>query len=207
MGCCMSSRRAEMDRTPIYLYCPPTSEPVSSANVTSSVSTGLLVNTNLDTSIPDTYRAPPSPLPYDVDLACPRTLLTSFENCGNKPDHMQPADLLPPREPVCGDVSEGSDISKSLKGSDCKSRTDDGCDTVKVIEDEPSKFCEPVSLEVNEEEDDCPICLEEYNFENPRTITKCEHHFHLACILEWMERSDTCPVCDQITMLDQTFFE
>ncbi|KAL5676612.1 hypothetical protein ACJX0J_012743, partial [Zea mays] len=37
----------------------------------------------------------------------------------------------------------------------------------------------------------------EYDEENPRSITKCEHHFHICCILKWMERKDTCPVCDQ----------
>ncbi|MBA0741347.1 hypothetical protein Gogos_014509, partial [Gossypium gossypioides] len=38
----------------------------------------------------------------------------------------------------------------------------------------------------------------EYDAENPELLTKCEHHFHLSCILEWMERSDTCPICDQV---------
>lgn len=38
----------------------------------------------------------------------------------------------------------------------------------------------------------------EYDTENPKMTTKCDHHFHLACILEWMERSDTCPVCDKV---------
>jgi len=38
----------------------------------------------------------------------------------------------------------------------------------------------------------------EYDDENPKITTKCEHHFHLACILEWMERSDSCPVCDKV---------
>uniref|UniRef100_A0A0A9CZU4 RING-type E3 ubiquitin transferase n=1 Tax=Arundo donax TaxID=35708 RepID=A0A0A9CZU4_ARUDO len=45
----------------------------------------------------------------------------------------------------------------------------------------------------------------EYDDENPRSTTKCDHHFHLCCILEWMERSDTCPVCDQITLVDEMF--
>lgn len=45
----------------------------------------------------------------------------------------------------------------------------------------------------------------EYVSENPRTITKCEHHFHLACILEWMERSDICPICDQVCFLSPLF--
>uniref|UniRef100_A0A804NTJ9 RING-type E3 ubiquitin transferase n=1 Tax=Zea mays TaxID=4577 RepID=A0A804NTJ9_MAIZE len=44
-----------------------------------------------------------------------------------------------------------------------------------------------------------------YDEENLRSITKCEHHFHLCCILEWMERKDTCPVCDQITLVDEMF--
>lgn len=38
----------------------------------------------------------------------------------------------------------------------------------------------------------------DYDAENPRIMTKCEHHFHMSCILEWMERSDTCAICDQV---------
>nr|GMD28999.1 E3 ubiquitin-protein ligase At3g02290-like [Ipomoea batatas] len=47
-------------------------------------------------------------------------------------------------------------------------------------------------------EDVCPTCLEEYTFENPKIITKCSHHFHLSCIFEWQERSETCPVCGAV---------
>lgn len=32
--------------------------------------------------------------------------------------------------------------------------------------------------------------------ENPKIRTKCNHYFHLACIYEWMERKQTCPICD-----------
>lgn len=39
----------------------------------------------------------------------------------------------------------------------------------------------------------------DYVAENPNIITGCEHHFHLSCILEWMERSDACPICDQVS--------
>lgn len=52
-----------------------------------------------------------------------------------------------------------------------------------------------------EDEDNCPICLEEYDKENPRIDTICEHHYHLCCILEWMERSDNCPMCDKEVVL------
>jgi len=41
----------------------------------------------------------------------------------------------------------------------------------------------------------CPTCLELYTPENPKITTKCGHHFHLACIYEWLERSQTCPMC------------
>ncbi|KAJ0967258.1 hypothetical protein J5N97_024175 [Dioscorea zingiberensis] len=207
MGCCCS--REEIARAPIYIYCPQTSdrEPLSSANGTSSsASAGILVDTNLDTSIPDTFRAPPAPLPYDVALTNAQTLPPSFGNSGNKTDHVQPADSQSLGEAVSGGTSEGLDTSESLKAPDCKSTVGDGHDTANVAEDEPLKFCEPVSSAVDEE-DVCPICLEEYDLENPRILTKCEHHFHLACILEWMERSDTCPVCDQIMVFDQTLYE
>lgn len=43
--------------------------------------------------------------------------------------------------------------------------------------------------------DVCPTCLELYTPEDPKITTNCGHHFHLACIYEWLERSQTCPVC------------
>ncbi|CAH9096667.1 unnamed protein product [Cuscuta europaea] len=55
----------------------------------------------------------------------------------------------------------------------------------------------PLALSLDEEEDVCPTCLEEYSADNPRITAKCKHHFHLSCILEWRERSDTCPICNQ----------
>jgi len=45
----------------------------------------------------------------------------------------------------------------------------------------------------------------EYTEENPKMVTKCEHHFHLCCILEWLERSDSCPVCDQVSSLSPSY--
>lgn len=42
------------------------------------------------------------------------------------------------------------------------------------------------------------ISCAEYTSENPKIMTKCSHHFHLGCIYEWMERSDSCPVCGKV---------
>ncbi|KAI5079679.1 hypothetical protein GOP47_0005158 [Adiantum capillus-veneris] len=47
----------------------------------------------------------------------------------------------------------------------------------------------------NDEQDTCPTCLEGYDNANPKRSTSCGHHFHLSCILQWMERSTRCPIC------------
>ncbi|CAD5193988.1 unnamed protein product [Musa acuminata subsp. malaccensis] len=52
---------------------------------------------------------------------------------------------------------------------------------------------------ISEDEDVCPICLEEYRDENSRTTLQCTHHFHMSCMYEWMERSETCPVCGRVS--------
>ncbi|KAH7387980.1 hypothetical protein KP509_16G051800 [Ceratopteris richardii] len=41
----------------------------------------------------------------------------------------------------------------------------------------------------------CTTCLEGFDSTNPRTITSCGHSFHLPCIMEWMNRSNSCPIC------------
>ena len=46
------------------------------------------------------------------------------------------------------------------------------------------------------DEDACPTCFEGYDAENPKMPLVCGHHFHLACVYEWYERSDKCPVCE-----------
>ncbi|KAG5563289.1 hypothetical protein RHGRI_005888 [Rhododendron griersonianum] len=212
-------------------------EPLSSHHGTvAALSTGLLVNTNLETSSPDTYRPPPAPLPYDVNLGRPQTPPSYQETCGNKND-------APVHTANTGTVDEtisGNDILETLdellKKSDYKVEKDTELASSMEIEveleksGELKKSSEPLVF-VGEE---CPTCLEgllegngdvsdfsshlskqilavvqklvditscffaEYDDDNPKIITKCEHHFHLACILEWMERSDTCPVCDQV---------
>ncbi|MCO5595986.1 hypothetical protein L7F22_050038 [Adiantum nelumboides] len=47
----------------------------------------------------------------------------------------------------------------------------------------------------NDEQDTCPTCLEGYDNANPKRSTTCGHHFHLPCILRWIERCTRCPIC------------
>ncbi|KAL1218497.1 E3 ubiquitin-protein ligase [Cardamine amara subsp. amara] len=53
---------------------------------------------------------------------------------------------------------------------------------------------------VADEEDVCPTCFYDYIEDNPKIVLQCGHSFHLACIYEWMERSEACPFCSK-TML------
>lgn len=205
--CCCCSKEGGLNSSPPFYHYPRVleeHEPLSAHHGTvSALSTGLLVDTNLETSIPDTYRPPPAPLPYDANLRHPQTPPSNQESCGNKNDAaVHTTDTESAEETNAGNTMETSD--KDLKGSDCKMQTDTELDPSKDLEVELEKSGELKKSGEQEEEDVCPTCLEEYDAENPKIITKCEHHFHLSCILEWMERSDTCPVCDQEMIFDPT---
>lgn len=138
-------------------------EPLSSHHGTvAALSTGLLVNTNLETSSPDTYRPPPAPLPYDVNLGRPQTPPSNQETCGNKND-------APVHTANTGTVDEtisGNDILETLdellKKSDYKVEKDTELASSMEIEveleksGELKKSSEPLVF-VGEE---CPTCLE-----------------------------------------------
>lgn len=32
--------------------------------------------------------------------------------------------------------------------------------------------------------------------DNPKMWTACGHHYHVPCLYEWLERKDTCPICE-----------
>ncbi|CAL5397808.1 unnamed protein product [Camellia sinensis] len=195
-GCCCSSRKRQLHGTPIYYYvilgttqpqklaieCPPVleeNELLTSHNSAATVlATGFLVDLNLDGSTPDTYRSPPAPIPYGVVLGRP-----------------QPIDTESLRETINGSVFENLPFA-DLKESHCTTDTAIFLSSPKKLEVELLKSDE-LNVSEMEEEDVCPTCLEDYDAENPKIITKCNHYFHLSCILEWTERSDTCPICDQ----------
>ncbi|XP_024031402.1 probable E3 ubiquitin-protein ligase RHB1A isoform X2 [Morus notabilis] len=197
--CCCSSKGTELNSAPTYYYYPRSSEehvPLSSQRGP-TLSSGLLVDTNLDTSSPDTYRPPPAPMPYDVAFGRPHSPPVAQEISVDKNGATtQTTNSDTVQEAGGGNVQDPSVKCEDLKESDCKAQTDLELDDTKEVEVELSKSVDAVVL-TTEEEDVCPICLEEYDTENPKLTTKCEHHFHLACILEWMERSEACPVCDQ----------
>ncbi|XP_076884850.1 putative E3 ubiquitin-protein ligase RHB1A [Bidens hawaiensis] len=174
-GCCSSSQKFQLHGTPVYNYCPPALEEHELTTPReSSFSTRLLIDVNLDTSIPDTYRSPPTPIPFDVVLGIPQSA-----NTGSNDQAYHKQTLV--KVKIFDHVAEGNTpIVESPK------KVEVGFQTSKSL-----------ACSTMEEEDTCPTCFEEYDSENPRIVTKCNHQFHLSCILEWMERSQTCPICNQ----------
>ncbi|XP_065854972.1 E3 ubiquitin-protein ligase At3g02290-like [Euphorbia lathyris] len=166
------------------------------ASMTSSAS--------LDNSLSDMYRSPPRPLPYDADpryFRLQRDGLVSRREKGSSHAHEE-------SEPLRGDFDADSDsLSTGDKWtpSTCEegSKEQQARSSLKL-----SSAKSPVGVgyiySSSEEEDVCPTCLDEYTPENPKIVTKCSHHFHLGCIYEWMERSDSCPVCGKVMVFDET---
>lgn len=48
---------------------------------------------------------------------------------------------------------------------------------------------------LEEEENVCSICLDEFTDEDPSAETRCGHGYHLQCIMQWAQRSRECPLC------------
>lgn len=143
-------------------------EPLSSHNAgASTLSTGLLVDTNLETSIPDTYRPPPTPIPYDSNLVVrPRTPPVGNREGNNKPEAAaaQRTDTENVEEAnTTGTTNETE--AKDLKDPDCKVQADIELVALKEVEDELEKSGElkksgePI-VSAPEEEECCPTCLE-----------------------------------------------
>ncbi|KAG2681093.1 hypothetical protein I3760_11G129000 [Carya illinoinensis] len=149
--------------TYLSLQFPRASEehvPLSSGHGgASALSTGLLVDTNLATSIPDTYRPPPAPMPYDIILGRPQTPPVAQEICNSKMDAaVQTTNSESFQQTVDGNALENSAKSEDPKESECKVQIDFELDLAKGSEVELSKPVKPVIFA--SEEEDCPICLE-----------------------------------------------
>lgn len=164
----------------------------------------LTSTASLDNSLSDMYHSPPRPLPYDVDPRCLR---------------LQRDGLVLRREKGASHSQEESEPLRSVANADSESVSTGGKWNGSACEEDSKEQRSRSSLKLSsaktetgiwhiysssEDEDVCPTCLEEYTQENPRIVTKCSHHFHLGCIYEWMERSESCPVCGKVMVFDET---
>lgn len=47
----------------------------------------------------------------------------------------------------------------------------------------------------NSFDDSCSICLEKYKITDIIKELPCQHFFHKKCLLQWLNKSDFCPLC------------
>ncbi|KAJ9562128.1 hypothetical protein OSB04_007288 [Centaurea solstitialis] len=160
---------------------------------------------SLDNSLSDVYRSPPRPLPFSTD---PGYLRLQQEEPTLRPEkgssHSQ-EDSEPLRSDghTCVDPLCDENKRKDFMGEEGAKNPQRNSHSKLSTSKETTGFAH-IYAASDEDEDVCPTCLEEYTTENPKIITKCSHHFHLGCIYEWMERSETCPVCGKVMAFDET---
>ncbi|XP_075236906.1 E3 ubiquitin-protein ligase RNF181 isoform X2 [Lycorma delicatula] len=41
----------------------------------------------------------------------------------------------------------------------------------------------------------CAVCLKNYSAKEIMKIMPCKHNFHSTCILPWLDKTNSCPVC------------
>ncbi|KAG0447838.1 hypothetical protein HPP92_028123 [Vanilla planifolia] len=196
--CCCLSKKNASELEPAYDYLPQDLEdnaPLSSSHDTLSAASMLRVDPNLGVMVPSDSHEPNS-LQALVDLTNTQADARGAGNYSNKNELRQTSGSLPAGHVFDGRRFEDPEICRGLNESESKNASDLVSNSPKVKE-ELSTFDAPTTP-FTEDEDVCPTCLEEYDAENPRIITKCKHHFHLSCILEWLERSNTCAICDKI---------
>eukprot|EP00249_Psilotum_nudum_P005647 c19084_g1_i2 orf=578-1273(-) len=165
-----------------------------SAHITSpSQFAGLLGATSAGVSSPDTYILPPRPFPHEIDTRhiVPLVGCLRLEKNGGNSFHAGDA-VLDHRS-----GGEGLLSIQQCKGVEYIGGKSDVDNSREKLHQPKIVGKDEFITSIMDDDDVCPTCFEGYDNENPKTITMCGHHFHLGCILEWMERSDTCPVCDK----------
>ncbi|KAF0921736.1 hypothetical protein E2562_017006 [Oryza meyeriana var. granulata] len=137
----------------------------------------------------DTFHCPPRPLPYDDPQFRHQT------------EHHPLVDGLD-KASTTFDKSSSLRESKNAKIESKSTAVEDDGSSVKH-HSEGLDIGKAQVHDLFDFEDDCPICLEEYDYENPKITLQCNHNFHLSCIYEWMERSQACPICAKVMLFHE----
>ncbi|XP_068082728.1 E3 ubiquitin-protein ligase RNF181 [Anabrus simplex] len=53
----------------------------------------------------------------------------------------------------------------------------------------------------------CPVCLKDHEVGEKLKVLPCEHEFHAECILMWLEKTNTCPLCRHELPTDDEEYE
>ncbi|KAL4577316.1 hypothetical protein LXL04_013423 [Taraxacum kok-saghyz] len=182
-----------------------------SPNSIQGTTTSFSSSASLDNSLSGVYRSPPRPLPYDVD---PRYTRLQRDGLVSRREKGSSRSQEEEGEPLRGSDSD-TETDPLCSGSKWNNNNSSTCEDGTTTKGLQTKSSFKVSsmrestgfahiFTSSEDEDVCPTCLEEYTTENPKIVTKCSHHFHLGCIYEWMERSESCPVCGKVMAFEET---
>ncbi|XP_074581421.1 E3 ubiquitin-protein ligase At3g02290-like isoform X2 [Curcuma longa] len=127
-----------------------------------------------DNSLSEAHHHVPRPPPYETDARYSRS---------------QREGLVSRREKSMSHIQENLHILRR-NGSSSTFETMASIKKRNIVESDEECIHTQSESEKNQSAKAC-----EYTPENPKIVANCSHHFHLSCIYEWMERSDTCPVC------------
>ncbi|RLN24310.1 hypothetical protein C2845_PM07G33410 [Panicum miliaceum] len=161
--------------------------PLGSANPSASIN---------DSSPAETYHLVSRPPPYDTDPRYARVQREGLVSRREKSINLAQEDSVALRRN--GSSSGIEHLAAQKKRSSTENEGEYKVHRSESTKSLSAKAYSSSYVVGSEDEDVCPTCLEEYTPDNPKIITKCCHHFHLGCIYEWMERSDTCPICDKV---------
>jgi hypothetical protein len=56
-----------------------------------------------------------------------------------------------------------------------------------------------IPCESCDQDQQCSICLDDYQEAKWVQMPNCTHQFHGSCVLRWLMIHDTCPICQQAT--------
>lgn len=94
---------------------------------------------------------------------------------------------------------------KALRERNTNTRVLESLDTIEVTGPPPLSEDQIKSLPLAIKEMvgvvQCMICLENIKRRNSRQLP-CRHVYHLTCIMPWLKRQATCPLCRQTVQLD-----
>ncbi|KAK2634753.1 hypothetical protein Ddye_029545 [Dipteronia dyeriana] len=170
------------------------SVPSSNQGATSLASSGIATALP-ENSLNDTQLSVSRPVPYDSDQRYSRLQRDGLVSRRDKSSIHFQEDTQPLRRNVSGSGAESLGSAKKLNvvdaEEDCKLVHSESSDKILATKVAYGAYMQTSA----EDEDVCPTCLDDYTSENPKIVTRCSHHFHLGCIYEWLERSESCPIC------------
>lgn len=73
------------------------------------------------------------------------------------------------------------------------------------IQKENGTIINASTKQIMEIEDKCAICCDAYGEEDALMKTPCNHHFHKGCLIQWLWKQSTCPLCQKVVIRNRTF--